>query len=229
MKKFVSMMMALVLVLGLAAGAAASGVQATASAQVRIAPDRALLSLGVSERDLDVQAAQRSVNERIESVRQALYAEGIEPKDISVDSIYMYTNYDYSEGEEKINGYNVSHQIAVTVRELDKLGTLIDAALAAGANQLNGVSFDLDNNADAYAEALALAVQGAMEHAKVMADAAGIRLGELESITEGAESWSAYATKTSNAAYDEAAGTSVDVGGMTVSATATVVYDVIDD
>ena len=225
MKKLTTIMMAMVLVLALATGAAAATIQTVGSAEVRVTPDTAVLSMGVSQVSSDVQQAQSEVNERIEAVRQALVDEGVSREDIASESIYMYTNYDYSEGIERIIGYNVSQQLSITVRDPDKVGVLIDATLSAGANQLNGVSFAHQDNSQAYQRALKLAVENAAQHAEAMADAAGLTLGDLTGLTESSNSYEAPFVMRSSVMEDAAAGTSVDIGSLFVQATVTATYD----
>ncbi|MEA4899284.1 MAG: SIMPL domain-containing protein [Eubacteriales bacterium] len=224
MKKLAVMVLAAVLALALPATALAAQVTAVGAGQVRVTPDVATLNVGVSETNADVTKAQRSVNRRIEAVRKALVGKGVAREDIAVSSLYLYSNYDYSEGVEKITGYNVSHQLAITVRELDRLGALIDAALGAGANQLSGVSFELKDNAAAYARALALATENATQHAQSMAEAAGLTLGALTELTE---SPNGYAPLYAEGERDGAspAGTSVDVGDLVISTSVTAVYE----
>ena len=226
MRKLFAVLVGLVLTVALAVGASAAQVEAVGSGAVRVTPDCATLSVGVSRMDADVQTAQGAVNESIEAVRQALVKQGVAREDIAVESIFIFTNYDYSQVPERLIGYNVSHQLSITVRDLDNLGAVIDAALGAGANQLNGVSFTVTDDSAAYATALQRAVASAEAHAKVIAEAAGLTLGGVASLTESSfESWIPTARAMAADGGMGSAPTTVDVGDLVVSARVTAVFD----
>lgn len=207
------------------AALAETKITATGSGQVTLTPDMATVNLGVTATDVDVNRAMAAVNQRLDQVRQALSQGGVQAGDISMSEIYMYSNYDYSQQEERLVGYTVAHQIVVKVRDTAQLGALIDSAVAAGANQLNGVSLSASGSEEAYAQALALAVGNARAHAQAIAQAEGLTLTELEELTE---TDGGYNYRNSEAvAFDAAAGdsgTQVDIGSMTVSASVTAVF-----
>ena len=219
MKKSIALCLVMLL---FASATACAGITAIGSGQVSLMPDIATVSLGVSFINADVATAQTQVNAVIAAIREAVYALNVAPEDIAVDGLYMYTDRnEYGE-----IGYNVSHQLNITVQDIDSVGAIIDAGILAGANQLNGISFDAKNKADAYAQALKLAVSDARAHADVMAEAAGLRIREIEDMKEQFGVYGMYPV--SERAMDYGLGSSVDVGNMVITATVEINYDTAD-
>lgn len=220
-------MMLLIMVLGVsfcASALADTEISATGNGQVVLVPDMATINMGVTATNADVGRALIEVNERLDKVREALSQGGVAAGDIAVSDISMYTQYDYTQSADTIIGYTVTHLLTVTVRDTAKLGGLIDSAISAGANQLNGVSLLASNNEDAYLKALALAVENARDHALAIAKAGGLTLGEIKDLKEAADG---YGYRNIEAvAFDSGAGsTQVDLGSMTVSAAVNVVFE----
>lgn len=207
---------------------AAAQVTVSGTGIVTLKPDTATITLGVSETAKGAVQAQSTVNKKIDAVKKALIKAGAKEADISVSDLSVWANYDYSDSQnQKVTGYTASHTLNITTSDMDKVGPLIDAALGAGANQLQGVSFSAKNNDAAYGQALKLAVEKAREKADVLAAAAGVKLGALQSMTESGDyNYNPIVTAkyASAAAGDEAAPTQVDTGVVTISATVDVVY-----
>jgi uncharacterized protein len=210
--------------------ALAEGAQVTVSGTgvVSLKPDTATITLGVSQTAKGAVDAQNTVNKNIEAIKKALIKAGAKEADISVSDLSVWGNYEYSDDQsQKLTGYTASHTLNITSGDMDLVGPLIDAALSAGANQLQGVSFSVKNNDKAYEQALKLAVEKAREKAEVLAAAAGVKLGALQTLSEGTDyGYTPYV----NAKYaeadmgDAAVPTQVDTGMVTVSATVTAVY-----
>lgn len=189
MKKFLICVLALIFALGCTAYAedisSTATITATGSGVVMVESDVATISLGVTERHADVTEAQNTVNQKIAAIRAALVDAGVDNSDINTDSLYIYANYDYSSNVPAIVGYSATNALSVRTTEIDKVGNLIDAAFAAGANELNGVNFSKEDPSEAQTQALTMATQNAMAKAKTIADAAGVRLLSIRSIEEG--------------------------------------------
>lgn len=194
------------------------------TASVAVQPDMARVSVGVESKAATVEEASAANALTVNAVIEALQAAGVAQDDLSTENYYVGMEYNYSSfGDPEVNGYNVSNTLNVIIRDMDKVGVVIDAAIAAGANQVYGVTFLSTQEKDAHDEALTLAIQEGMRKASLLAMAAGRQLGALESIEEGG-SYS-YA---SNATYDAkalAAGTSIMVENLSVSATVTMTYE----
>jgi uncharacterized protein len=168
---------------------ASRSLQVTGSAMINVTPDRAFIQLGVVSNGLtptDVQAVNSAA---IQTVINALKAEGIASKDIATDYYVIEPVYD-DYNSLYIKGYRINNLVAVTLREVQKTSNVIATALSAGANQVVNLEFytsDLRNYRD---QARELAVKAALEKAKALANAAGAEVGCVLSINEN--SWSYY-------------------------------------
>ena len=226
MKKFLSLLFVLLLMLP-AAALADTKIAVTGSATVQAEPDMVTLSLGVEETKSDVAAAQAMVNEKLSAVIEALKNAGIDEKDIQTGYYSIYNNYDYDDPESI--QYVASCSLNVIVRDLSKAGEMIDVAVAAGANQVGGVTFGVADLTALQDKALEMAVADGIRRAGVMAKAAGVTLPALP---ESVEENSSYYDGGSARAYtmDAAAGASTSLmGGMvSVTSSVTVTYDVND-
>lgn len=193
---------------------------------VTVDADRASISLGVRESAKDVMTAQAAVNAKMEAVIAALQDAGAEDGAIATGSIGIYANYDYDDGEQ-LADYTAYNSVVVTVKDVDRVGALIDAAFAAGANELDYVQFYALYTAEASDEALALAVQAAQERAGTLAAAAGVELGELLEIRD--DSTGSYTMDDAFArakAEDSGTGAVVLPSQQQVCASVTLVYAV---
>ena len=226
MKKFLSLLFVLLLMLP-AAALADTKIAVTGSATVQAEPDMVTLSLGVEETKGDVAAAQALVNEKLAAVVEALKNAGIDEKDVQTGYYSIYNNYNYDDPSDI--QYVASCSLNVIVRDLSKAGEMIDVAVAAGANQVGGVTFGVADLTALQDRALEMAVADGIRRAGVMAKAAGVTLPALP---ESVEENSSYYDGGSARAYtmDAAAGASTSLmGGMvSVTSSVTVTYDVND-
>ena len=154
--------------------------------RVVLSPDVADLRLGVNVNAPTVKAARAAAAKQMTAVIASLKALGIADKDIQTAILSLQPTYDYASGANppRLTGYAFSNGVAVTVRDLDKLGDAIDGALAAGATSLDGVTFRVDDQAAAEAQARAAAMAEAKAKATTLADAAGVSITGVASISE---------------------------------------------
>lgn len=184
MKKLFVLFIALVMLLTAAAVQAESKITVSGTGEIRVSADTAVVSLGVNARDKDVLKAQQKVNESIAAIRTALTEQGVSEENINTEFINIYVTYDYQNDQETVEAYNASSTLAIKVTEMDKVGALIDAAFASGANTLNGISFSASDTGDAKAEALQEAVADAKKKADILAEASGLTITGIEKISE---------------------------------------------
>ncbi len=104
--------------------------------------------------------------------------------DVKTLSLQVWPRYDYRTGQSVLNGFEASNTFQFTVRDLRRIGAVTDAAVAGGATTVEGITYDTNDHTAAGAQALAKAVKDAQVKARAMADAAGIRLGSVVSITD---------------------------------------------
>lgn len=157
--------------------------------RVSVAPDMATLSIGVETRADTASAAVSGNNESAQQIIATLKDSGIEAKDIqtanfSVSPVYDETSYQRREGP-RIIGYQATNQVVASIRDLDRLGAILDATVNSGANRIDGLSFGLEDDTEVADQARAKAVEDARRKAEVYAEAAGVTLGAIRSIDEG--------------------------------------------
>lgn len=227
MRRFLIAILVILMAAMPAAALAETKIAVTGTGNSLVPADVAVISMGVMERDPDVLTAQAKVNEKIAAIRSALIEQGVQEEDINTDFINIYAIYDYRDDRELLTGYNVSSNLAVRVTEMDKVGGMIDAAFGAGANTLNGISFSATDTSVAKAEALKIAVADAKAKAEVLADAAGLKIIGIETISEnGTYSYERgpmnFVAKESAAA--DTAGTVVQAAKLNVEATVSITF-----
>jgi len=157
-------------------------VTVSGTAIIRSAPDEAIVGLGVQTQANTAQGALSQNAEKMVSVLQAVEAQGVTRADIATSSVSLYPTYGQSGTE--ITGYQAANQVDVTVRNMDKVGAVIDAAVGAGANFTNGVTFQVSDQNRGVNDALTAAVENARSKAEALAAAGGARLGQVLSIEE---------------------------------------------
>jgi uncharacterized protein YggE len=152
--------------------------------QVTVSPDVAYVSIGIQTEDPSVGSAVRANNATAQAVVDAIKSFGVEERDITTTnfSVYLQERYD-DKGNVVEKTYVVQNTVSVTVRKLDTLGDLLDAVTQAGANAINGVVFDVENRNEVINQARTLAVESARQQAEALAKAAGVTLGEVQSIS----------------------------------------------
>lgn len=151
---------------------------------VEVRPDVATVNVGVQVDGQTVKVAQESLNARINAVSEAVKQLGISDKDIKTTNYSIYPQYDYREGAQKILGYQASANLLVKARNLDRVNDVIDAATANGANQVGGISFDVDDKEKFRDEARKKAVEDAKSNAQRASSIAGFRLGKIINYSE---------------------------------------------
>ena len=201
-------------------------VNALGSATVTVSPDSATFSIGVSTQDKLVAAAQTANAATMQQVLDALRKGGVADADLqtqnySVSPLYSYENSKFGD-QQSVTGYEVSNTVLVTVRALDQLPTLLDAAMAAGANQSYGISFSSSQYSDAYDKAMEAAAQDAVRKARLLAAAVGRTPGAVLEVIENNDGYSLYDTNKS-IAYSTVSATPIESGSLTVTASVHVV------
>jgi uncharacterized protein len=147
-------------------------------------PDMADVRLGVAVTRPTVADARSAAAEVATRIRDALTALGVERSDIRTSSLVVQPEYDYRDGVQQLRGQSVTHQYVVVVRDLERLGQIVDAGLAAGATTLDGVGFRTADPAPAQAAARAAAFADARGRAEGLAGEAGVALGPVVAIAE---------------------------------------------
>lgn len=158
-------------------------VRVTATGSVRIAPEGVVLAVGVETFADSARAAAAQNAARVEEVLAALRSLGVPDEGLQTAGYTLEPDYEREEPREagpgRIVGYRAWNMVRVTLDSVDEVGRLIDAAVAAGANRVVGVSFRAGDEEEAERAALTDAVAKARARAETLAEAAGVRLGTL--------------------------------------------------
>lgn len=142
-------------------------------------PDIATVNVGVQAQGETVNQVQQDINKKINSISDAIKKLGIDGKDIKTSNYTISPMYDYRVSPQRITGYQANTNLTVTVRDLPKANSVIDAATANGANSVSSASFDISDKSKAENEARTKAVAGAKKKAEDAARIAGFRLGRV--------------------------------------------------
>lgn len=234
MKRGIGVLLALLMCLS-GTAMAESGLSVNGSATVQLKPDVAMISLGVTAKAQEVLKAQESANEAINEVIRVLTDEmSLAKEDIATSEYRIDEEYQYNRetGNSVHVGYIATYMLNVRVDAIDQAGAVIDAAMKAGANRLEGVTFRSSDEYLASDQALKLAVEDALRKARVIADAAEITLPQAPvsiiengiSVSGASNSMARYDAIAEGAVMD--AGTQLESGMMTVSASVKLVYDI---
>jgi uncharacterized protein YggE len=171
---------------------AAGSMQITGHGEIMAAPDTAYVTSGVTTQGLTAKEALDLNNADMAKLIETLKAAGIESQDIQTSGFSVSPNYVYSDERDtngyqlppKIVGYTVSNGVTVQVRDLTILGAVLDQAVTVGANQINGVTFAVEDPSELYNEARKLAFADARGKAELYAEAAGVELGAIALVSE---------------------------------------------
>jgi uncharacterized protein YggE len=148
--------------------------------------DQAIVNLGVEAISMSANDAIRENADKMSAIIDAVKALGVNEDDIVTTSYSVYPWYDWTERGSVFKGYTVTNQVQITVKDLDIVGDVIDAAADAGANQIYGISFDLSDamreelKTNAYIEALT----DAQDKAAVIAETLGLTITGVQSVAE---------------------------------------------
>jgi uncharacterized protein YggE len=164
--------------------------QANGTGEVMVVPDIAIVTIGVATQAADASAALAANSADLARAIAAIQAAGIADKDIatagfSIDPVYRQGDNQPSDEPPAIVGYRVDNQVRVTVRDVARSGGLLDKVVAAGANRVSGIAFDLSDRKTPADGAIRAAIADARAKAELMADAAGLRLVRILSLNAG--------------------------------------------
>lgn len=161
-------------------------ISVTGRGEAYAAPDMAVIRVGVMTEAADAAGAMSDNNGKQAAIIDALKAAGIEARDMQTSDLSLDQRIAYPEKEApRIEGYRASNMLTVRVRDLEKLGEILDATIQAGATNLVDLNFQRDDNKALQDDARKAAVEDAVSRATIMAEAAGVKLGAIRMIDEG--------------------------------------------
>ena len=162
-------------------------ISVTGEGRATAPPDMATIRAGVVTQSAKASEALTSNNEAMDEIMSVLEEQGIAPKNIQTSNFNVSPQYkhdDQGRRQPEVVGYRVTNQLRVDVHDLPKLGKILDALVAAGSNELTGISFGINDPTGLLNEARKRAVADAHSRAELYAQAAGVALGKVLTISE---------------------------------------------
>jgi len=209
---------------------------ASGSAEISLPADEMRISLGVVTEHADATQALRQNSRQMNAVVEALQAAGLEKKEYETGQFQISPRYSRrpqqasADWTPQITLYSVTNSLNIKTSRIDLAGELIQGANAAGANTINSISFGLSDHRAGREEAISAATFNALQDAKVLAEAAGLRLGRVLSISVDDayvdQPMRNYGMKMDMAMSTETASPPVEAGEISVRATVRILYEV---
>lgn len=162
----------------------------TGTGEARARPDVAVISAGVVVQSDTASAALAANSQAMEAVLQQLRDAGVAAEDVQTSNFSVTPLYErlpperQTDAPPRIVGYQVANQVTARVREIDRLGVVLDGLVRAGATNIDGPWFDIADPAQVLGEARDAAIADALARARRYAAAAGVQLGQIISIEE---------------------------------------------
>lgn len=200
----------------------------TGMGKVTAKPDLAAITAGISVQAQTVKSAQDQINGVINKISESLKQNGVDSKDIQTINYSIYPTYDYSNASQKIIGYTATTSLLIKVRNLDNINNVIDTVTANGANQVTGISFDIDDKTKLQNEAREKAVDEARKKAADASRIAGFRLGKIINYSENQQGFD-RPMPLAVGALEKATGgpsTQVEPGSSEVTVNVTLSYEI---
>ena len=208
------------------------GIVVSGEGKITVVPDVATVNLGIEAEDTTVDAAQNQAATAMEMVMVALTDKGVAEEDIQTQyfNIYRVTRWDDETRQEVVISYRVSNTVSVKIRDMENIGSIIDAVAEAGGDltRVNGINFSVDDPTAYHEEAREKAMADAQARAEALAELAGIRLGKPTHITES--SYQPGPIYIPGARVDEAmeSETPISPGETEITLNVQVTYDILD-
>jgi uncharacterized protein YggE len=161
-----------------------------ATGAIKTTPDKVDISTGVTSEANTAREALDKNTSAMAEVIEALKGEGIDPKDIQTTNFSVNPVYQHIENKPPvIVGYRVTNQVRITLHDTGKLGAILDKVVSLGANEIDSIEFGVEEPEALKDEARKLALKNVTDNAKLYAEAAGVELGPILSISEEESSY----------------------------------------
>lgn len=197
--------------------------------EARLAPDLAVITLGVMNSATTAREALDANNAAMTTVMAGLKSAGIAPNDMQTSNFTISPRYDFGQDNRqppRVVAYDVSNTVTITVRKLDTLGAVLDQTVSQGSNQINGIMFSASESGPAQDEARKSAVADAQRKAKLFAEAAGIGLGDILSLSEVISNPQPVPTYRKTMQAEAASSVPIAQGEQTVAVDVNIVWEI---
>lgn len=172
-------------VLSASARSAERSITVTGEASVSVAPDNANIRLGVTSQGKNAREASEANARQMTNVLAAIKEAGVADRDVQTSRLSLQPQYEQGKaGPARLLGFQVTNQVTIRIREIDKFPGILDRAIAAGANEMSGIEFVVSEQSKLLDQARDDAVTDARRKAELYAKAAGVKLGPVTSISE---------------------------------------------
>lgn len=152
--------------------------------KIFVKPDIAKISAGIVKKNRDFIIAQKEATEIINKTINFLKSKGVDEKDIKTTNYNIYPQYDYTKGESRFSGYEVSQNLEIKIRDLDKVGEILVGLTKSGTNTIGSLVFDVDDIDTTKTKARDLAIKNAKIKARELSKSLGVRLSKIVSFSE---------------------------------------------
>ena len=170
--------------LALPAHAAERLITVTGHGMVAVAPDTAMIRIGVTTQGKTAHEASAANAKQMTKVINTIVQSGIAKKDIQTSQLSLQPQYDSKNGANRLLGFQVTNRVSVRIRKIEDLPSVLDKAISAGANEMSGIEFLVSEESKLLDEARADAIADAHRKAELYAKAAGAKVGKVAAITE---------------------------------------------
>jgi len=237
MKNKFSLLIVSIIVIGLLAACSPSAAPASVknersmtvsgTGRVTVVPDIASINIGVRSEAEAVTDALDSNTAQANAISEALQELGVAEEDIQTSNFNVYPSdrYDPMTGQVEGRYFVVENTVNVVVRDLSSLGEVLTAVVEAGANNIYGINFDVEDREAAIAEARQLAIEDAKSKAESIAEEAGVELGEILNIGVYSGSTPTIYYDAKGGAYSEAA-VPIAAGTLSITMEASLTYSI---
>ena len=199
----------------------------TGTGAVTLTPDLAYVYIGVQTQDASASVAMSDNTRLAQAVIDAIKELGVADRDIQTSN-FSISPQPIFDDEYNVTGYTylVQNTVHVTVRDLEQLGSLLDAAFEAGANTINNITFDVADRTEAVSRARLAAVENARRQADELAEASGVSIGDVQTISYYDSTPAVVEYMTVRLETDSAGGVPIQSGSMEIRTTVTIVYGI---
>ena len=160
-------------------------VTVTGEATIAVAPDSAMIRIGVSSQDKTAREASDANAKQMTAVLAAIKSSNIAERDIQTSRLSLQPQYDPNKsGTARLTGFQATNQVTVRIRDIGNLAAVLDSAISAGANEMSGIEFIVSEQSKLLDRARDDAIADAHRKAALYAKAAGSRLGRVVAISE---------------------------------------------
>ncbi|MEM7242318.1 MAG: SIMPL domain-containing protein [Pseudomonadota bacterium] len=193
-------------------------------------PDMARIQIGVQSVGITAAEVLDANSAKMQNILELLSAEGVADKDVQTTQFNISPQWERRKNNApevppKIIGYVVNNSVNVRVRDLPKLGAILDKVTGFGANAIGSIQFDVSNRAELMDQARVTAVKTAKARAEMLAEAAGVKLGDLLLLSEGHASQPRQVFARAEASF-AADAVPIAQGELDIRATVTLTYEI---